>query len=72
MCRSQSVKGIESIIRLNSQYVYFICYNNDQIETKMLAKDWLTMATRYVREFGFKDTLTDSEALIELNFMIEP
>ena len=29
------------------------------------------MATRYVREFGFKDTLTDSEALIELNFMIE-
>ena len=29
------------------------------------------MATRYVREFGFKDALTDSEALIELNFMIE-
>ena len=37
----------------------------------MITKDWLTMATRYVREFGFKDTLTDSEALKELNFMIE-
>ena len=32
----------------------------------MITKDWLTMTTRYVREFGFKDTLTDSEALIEL------
>ena len=29
------------------------------------------MTTRYVREFGFKDTLTDSEALKELNFMTE-
>ena len=29
------------------------------------------MVTRYVREFGFKETLTDSEALEELNFMIE-
>tara|TARA_B100001146_G_C16157983_1_gene424338 strand:+ start:992 stop:1372 length:381 start_codon:yes stop_codon:yes gene_type:complete len=37
----------------------------------MITKDWLTMATRYVREFGFKETLTDSEALEELNFMIE-
>jgi len=37
----------------------------------MITKDWLTVATRYIREFGFKDTLTDSEALKELNFMIE-
>ena len=37
----------------------------------MITKDWLTMTTRYVREFGFKDTLTDSEALKELNFMTE-
>ena len=29
------------------------------------------MVTRYVREFGFKETLTDSESLKELNFMIE-
>ena len=29
------------------------------------------MVTRYVKEFGFKETLTDSEALEELNFMIE-
>ena len=37
----------------------------------MITKDWLTVATRYIREFGFKDTLTDSEALKELNFMTE-
>ena len=29
------------------------------------------MATRYVREFGFKETLSDSEAQEELKFLIE-